>query len=78
MANEPDETYEARLTIDYPDRALDRVSTLLRIFYIIPIGIVLALIGSYTAACGAAIVLAVLLMIVFRQKYPRLVVQLQS
>jgi hypothetical protein len=59
------------LTIDYPDRALNRASTLLRIFYIIPIGIVLAAIGSHGAAGGALLVLPALLMIVFRQKYPR-------
>lgn len=57
--------------IDYPDRALDRVSTLLRIFWIIPIGVVLTLVGSYSSASGAVLVLPVLLMIVFRQKYPR-------
>jgi hypothetical protein len=69
------ETYAATLTIDYPDRALDRVSTLLRIFWIIPIGIVLATIGSLEADGGAIlsapVLLPVLLMIVFRQKYPR-------
>ncbi len=65
------ETYAATLTIDYPDRALNRVSTLLRIFWIVPIGIVLALIGSDGATGGALLVLPVLLMIVFRQKYPR-------
>ena len=41
----PQQTYPARLDIDYPDR-LDRVSTLLRIFYIIPIAIVLSLISA--------------------------------
>lgn len=69
------ETYAATLTIDYPDRALNRVSTLLRIFWIIPIGIVLATIGSLEADGGAIlavpVLLPVLLMIVFRQKYPR-------
>ena len=71
MADELSETYAARLTIDYPDRALDRVSTLLRIFYVIPIGIVLAVIGGHGATGGALLVLPVLVMIVFRQKYPR-------
>jgi Domain of unknown function (DUF4389) len=41
----PQQTYPARLDIDYPDR-LDRVSTLLRIFYIIPIAIVLSLVSA--------------------------------
>jgi len=57
--------------IDYPDRELNRVSTLLRIFWIIPIGLVLALIGNYGSEAGAALVLPVLVMIVCRQKYPR-------
>jgi hypothetical protein len=41
----PQQTYPARLDIDYPDR-LDRVSTLLRIFYVIPIAIVLSLVSA--------------------------------
>ncbi len=65
------DTYAARLTIDYPDRALDRASTLLRVLYIIPIGIVVAAIGSHGAAGGSLLVLPVLAMIVLRQKYPR-------
>jgi hypothetical protein len=77
--------YPARLKIDYPDRALDRVSTLLRIFYVIPILIVLILISGSTSAAdtardggqmvavggGGILVLPVVLMILFRQKYPR-------
>jgi hypothetical protein len=41
----PPQTYAARLEIDYPEK-LDRVSTLLRIFYIIPIAIVLSLVSA--------------------------------
>ena len=40
MTAGPNETYPARLTIDYPDRDLDRFSTLLRLIYVIPIAIV--------------------------------------
>jgi len=78
------ETYPARLTVDYPDRDLDRLSTLLRLIYLIPIGIVLGLVGGSTfsptlgesgansaAAAGGVLVAPVLLMILFRQKYPR-------
>jgi len=85
MTETPRETYPARLTIEYPDRELDRVSTLLRIFYVIPILIVLVLIsgstyigesardGGQMAAVGSGgiFVAPVLLMILFRQKYPR-------
>ncbi len=71
--------YPARLTIDYPDRELDRVSTLLRGVYIIPIAVVLGLIGASFLSDGGAdagtfggvLVLPVLLTIVVRQKYPR-------
>jgi hypothetical protein len=41
----PQQTYAARLEIDYPDR-LERLSTLLRVFYIIPIAIVLSLVSA--------------------------------
>ena len=73
--------YPARLAIDYPDRALDRLSTLLRLIYVIPIAIVLGLvghgfesessIGALGAAGGGVLVAPVLLMILFRRKYPR-------
>jgi Domain of unknown function (DUF4389) len=78
------ETYPARLTIDFPDRDLDRPSTLLRLFYVIPILIVLALVGGSAFGDasgnngapigflgGGVLVAPALLMILFRQKYPR-------
>lgn len=74
----------ARLTIDYPDRDLDRVSTALRLVYAIPVMIVLGVVAggvagdtagetgwSIGAFGGGVLVLPVLLMIVFRNKYPR-------
>jgi Domain of unknown function (DUF4389) len=77
-------TYPVRLSVDYPDRDLDRTSTLLRIFYIIPILIVLGTVngstwqwsssnGTTKAAAGAGGLLFAgpLLMILFREKYPR-------
>jgi hypothetical protein len=73
--------------VDYPDRDLDRLSTAFRIFTVIPITIVLASIGGYSSggtdldaggASGAVVIggtgllfLPPLLMILFRQKYPR-------
>jgi hypothetical protein len=81
---EHNDAYAARLTVEYPDRDLNRLSTGLRLIYLIPIGIVLALLDGSTSGFGfaengfrfgatSAGVLAapVLLMIVFRQKYPR-------
>ncbi len=58
------EPYPARLTIDYPDRDLDRLSTGLRIIYVIPIEILVNLIGG-------VLFLPVAALIVVRQKYPR-------
>jgi hypothetical protein len=76
--------YPVRFSVDYPDRDLNRLTTGLRIFTVIPIAIVLASIGGYTARWGgqtSATMIAVggtgllflppLLMILFRQKYPR-------
>jgi hypothetical protein len=85
MAQYPGGAYPVRFSVDYPDRDLNRLSTAFRIFTAIPIAIVLAAIGGYSATAGtgepATTTLAVggtgllfippLLMIVFRQKYPR-------
>jgi hypothetical protein len=71
----PEEPYPLQFSVEYPERDLNRVSTGLRIFAAIPILIVLALLGGggpATFAAGAGIVfLPTLLLIVFRQKYPR-------
>jgi hypothetical protein len=72
--NTPADWYPARLTIGYPDHELDRLSTLLRAVYVIPIAVVLGLIdgtASSGASVGAALVVPVVLTILFRQKYPR-------
>jgi Domain of unknown function (DUF4389) len=81
-----DDMYPVRFAVDYPDRALNRVSTAFRIFAVIPIAIVLASLGGYsgewsgddgsggtTFAAGTIGLLFFppLLMILFRQKYPR-------
>jgi hypothetical protein len=80
MAKEASQTppaYPVTLTIDYPDRALNRLTTFFRIFTVIPIAIILALVtgGSFDWSWlyGVAGILFVptLLMILFRQKYPR-------
>jgi uncharacterized membrane protein HdeD (DUF308 family) len=77
--------YAAKVTIDYPDRKLNRLTTFFRIFTVIPIAIVMALLssngtswGQHTNnwAAGAAGVVGILfgstlLMILFRQKYPK-------
>ena len=80
------EEHPVRFSVDYPDRPLNRVSTAFRIFTVIPIAIVLSSIsgytstGSYDASSDASTVviggtgllfLPPLLMILFREKYPR-------
>jgi hypothetical protein len=72
--------YPVALSIEYPDRVLDRPSTVLRIFYLVPTLIVLSAL-SYIGVQGShhlsllgeagLLALAPALMIVFRQKYPR-------
>jgi hypothetical protein len=73
--------YAARLSIDYPDRALNRLTTFFRIFAVIPIAIILGLITdatwgeawgwSYQYAAGGLLFLPLILMLLFRQKYPK-------
>jgi hypothetical protein len=76
--------YPLQFTVDYPDRPLGRLATAFRIIIAIPILIVLGAIsgaqgGGYGddagnasfAAAGGLIVIAPLLLILFRQKYPR-------
>ena len=74
------QTYPVGLSIDYPDHPLNRLTTAFRIFTIIPIAIILGLVSgsggsqsraSYTLAGGGLVVAATVLMLLFRQKYPR-------
>lgn len=75
-------SYPIRFSVDYPDRALDRVSTFFRLFAAIPILIVLSAIsGSATAewgdsstrviGAGGLLFAAPMFMIVVRRKYPK-------
>ncbi len=75
--------YPASLSVDYPDRELNRLTSFFRLIVIIPIGILLclvsgavfsgeedhALVGMFSA--GGVLFLATMLMLVFKQKYPR-------
>src|SRR5579862_7523608 len=76
--------YPLTFSVDYPDRKLNRLSTAFRIIAIIPIAILAATIeggsfgaqgsgqGARYAGGGVAIlVIPVLLMLLFRKKYPR-------
>lgn len=77
-------SYPVSFSVDYPDRALNRVTTGLRIFTVIPIAIVIGTVSGSTwqwnysngatgtvVGAGGLLFLGPLLMIVFRQKYPR-------
>src|SRR6266498_896641 len=77
-------TYPVRFSVDYPDRPLDRLTTAFRIFVAIPILIVLGAVSGGTwqwtsankttvvaAGTGGLLSFGPLLMILFRQKYPR-------
>lgn len=78
---QPTTIYPVQFSVDYPDRPLNRVTTAFRIFVIIPIAIVLGAVSGggwhwssgewQGAGAGGLLVLAPLLMILFRQKYPR-------
>jgi hypothetical protein len=72
--------YPIGLSIDFPDRPLDRLTTGFRIFTVIPVAIILGLVSGsggsqsragYTLAGGGLVVAATVLMLLFRQKYPR-------
>jgi len=72
--------FPATLEIDYPDRDLDRLTTVFRLFTVIPIALILSLLTRGTVHAGAAnhvvgsggiVFLATVLMLLFRQKYPR-------
>ena len=77
--------YPVQLSIDYGDGTRNRLTTLFRLIMIIPIAIVAGLLGStgitflYTVANSdtlssiyiPSIVLGILLLILFRKKYPR-------
>jgi hypothetical protein len=63
-----DPSHPVQFTVDYPDRELNRLTTLLRIFVVIPIVIVFATVASRN---GGFLFLGPLLMILFRLKYPR-------
>jgi hypothetical protein len=77
-----------QVEVEYPDRPLNRLTTGLRIFTIIPIAIVLATVSGETwstyggngpsettrvviVSAGGVLFAGPLLMILFRQKYPR-------
>ena len=78
-----DESYPVQFSVEYPDRKLNRLTTAFRLIVAIPILIVAAGVGGgyggnasghggeFVAGSGGLLFFAPLLMILFRQKYPR-------
>ena len=64
------ESYPARLEVDYPEQ-LNRLTTLLRVIWIIPILVILAILSGGEEGIAAGLAIATALMIVVRQRYPR-------
>jgi len=83
MATISQQPYPVQLSIDYPDRDLNRLTTFFRVITVIPIAIILGMLtygiaerhqsGTWTYQYAAAGVIFVptALMLLFRHKYPR-------
>jgi hypothetical protein len=79
----PTPPYPLTFDVDYPDRPLNRLTSFFRFLWIIPIAIIAGLVGSGTIsvegtevyswswAVGGFLFAPLLLMILFRKKYPR-------
>jgi hypothetical protein len=74
--------YPLTFRVDYPDKPLNRLTTFFRILWIIPIAVIAGLLGSGTIsqhgsgyawqwAVGGLLFLPLVLMMLFRKKYPR-------
>jgi hypothetical protein len=73
--------YPVQFDVDYPDRPLNRLTTFFRLIVVIPIAIVLGMVSGQVTpmgegrvvviTAGGVLFLPVLLLILFRRKYPR-------
>jgi hypothetical protein len=82
MATQEIPEYPVRFSVDYPDRQLNRLTSFFRIVTVIPIAVIVGLVAGASGGweeenwqigvtVGGVLFLAPLLMILFRQKYPR-------
>ena len=70
-AHAPAAPYAARLHVDYP-RTLDRLTTLLRVIWVLPIAVILTLVeATGGGALFGGLWVATALMLAFRALYPR-------
>jgi Domain of unknown function (DUF4389) len=78
----PATSYPLTFRVDYPTAPLNRLSSFFRLFWIIPIAVIAGLLGSGTIsqhgsgyawqwAVGGLLFLPLVLMMLFRKKYPR-------
>lgn len=61
--------YPVRLTIDYPDRDLNRVTSAFRVFLALPVMFLISLVGG--SSSNGFLTAPLGLMLLFRRKYPR-------
>ena len=84
MENNQDNAYPVQYSVDYPEGPRNRLTALVRIILAIPILILIGLVSGYSSSgnltidqviaplfAGGVVWLATLLMLLFRQKYPR-------
>ena len=84
MENNQDNAYPVQFNVDYPDGPRNRLTALVRIILAIPILIVVSLVSGYSSSgnltvdqatsplvVGGVVWSATILMLLFRQKYPR-------
>ncbi|MCR4428694.1 MAG: DUF4389 domain-containing protein [Caldiserica bacterium] len=84
VKEETGNSFPATLEVDYPDRKLNWLTSFFRLFTVIPIAIILGLLANGTIrwgtpsegwsiviTTGGMIFLPLVLMILFRQKYPK-------
>ena len=63
--------YPINLSVDYPDKKMNRITTFFRLLTAIPIFIIFILISGGIIASGGFIFIATVLMLLFLQKYPK-------
>ncbi|NQT73241.1 MAG: DUF4389 domain-containing protein [Chloroflexi bacterium] len=82
MEEIPTTAYPLSLSIDYPDGDRNRLTIFFRLFMLIPIWVVLALLSTsefsgggeewdFYVGGGGVVAIPIVLMILFRQKYPK-------
>ena len=68
---EVSKAYPITLSIDYPDKKMNRITTFFRLLTAIPIFIIFILISGGMTAVGGFVFIPTVLMLLFLQKYPK-------